>query len=92
VLFAEGAASESYVEEANRAMFDNFADYVARFDADDHRHPEYCAPRLGEGWGLEAIRVRLLRRARSLRELSQEYPQVPLCAGRRQMPAMRPVT
>jgi len=92
VLFAEGAASESYVEEANRAMFDNFADYVARFDADDHRHPEYCAPRLGEGWGLEAIRVRLLSRARSLRELSQEYPQVPLCAGRRQMPAMRPVT
>ena len=73
VLFAEGAASETYIEEASRNMFDNFDDYVARFVSDDHQHPAYCAPRISEGWELEAIRVRLLRRARALTHVPGTY-------------------
>ena len=57
ILWAEGAASESYLDDDNRGMFHNAEDY--RSPAVQHAMPTYCAPRVTEGYKLEAIRQRL---------------------------------
>ena len=64
VIIAEGALSESYIDEDNRLMFHNAHEYR-------QLHPataiatiaRYCAPRLDEGYELEVIRERLAQRA-----------------------------
>jgi hypothetical protein len=45
VLLAEGAATESYVDYAERQAFDNHADYMARFGA-ARSIPEMALPRV----------------------------------------------
>ena len=58
VIFAEGAASETYINDDNRLMFHNAAEYAALYGADaiDHR---YCAARIEDGPVLAAIQARL---------------------------------
>jgi hypothetical protein len=69
VIIAEGALSESYVDDDNRFMFHNAHEYH-----DDHPVPatasvaRYCAPRIDHGYELEAIRHRLALRAGSWRQ------------------------
>ena len=58
VVFAEGAATESYVDDDNRAMFHNAGDYWARFGT-DAPPARYCAERIEDGPLLAAIRARL---------------------------------
>ena len=57
VLLAEGAASESYVDDDNRGSFHNATTYAARYP---HPHPPgqvaLCAPRVTCGPRLEMIR------------------------------------
>jgi hypothetical protein len=63
VIYAEGAPSESFVDDDSRETFDNANDYWARYPQawpDPPAH--YCAPRIDEGWELETIRRRLARR------------------------------
>lgn len=60
VIFAEGAASETYINDDNRAMFHNVRDYAARYGA-DRTSANYCAERIENGPVLEAIRRRLAR-------------------------------
>ena len=62
VIFAEGAPAESYVDDDSRAMFDNAAEYYDLYGiaAAGRR---FCAPRLEEGYQLEAIRHHLALRA-----------------------------
>ena len=58
VLMAEGAASESFMDDDSRAVFHNAAEYAAL-------HPGvpgpgmFCAPRVANGHWLEVIRQRL---------------------------------
>jgi len=63
VIFAEGAATESFIDDESRGLFQNAEDYYARY-GDDAREPgQYCAPRLFDGAVVEAVRRRLLQRA-----------------------------
>ena len=63
VLIADGAASESYVEDNNRDIFHNAADYRAANPDAVPVEAIYCLPRVEAGFALEAIRQRLASRA-----------------------------
>ncbi|NHO31764.1 Hint domain-containing protein [Acetobacter fallax] len=59
IIFANGAASESFVDDGSRGMFHNAGEYDALYpDAVSHL-AQYCAPRVEEGAKLEAIRRRI---------------------------------
>jgi hypothetical protein len=62
VILAEGAESESYIDDDNRRMFDNASDYAACYPAAAARPALYCAPRISDGFELEAVRTRLAAR------------------------------
>jgi autotransporter passenger strand-loop-strand repeat protein len=67
VIFAEGAASESFVDDGGRGMFHNVYDYHRLYpDAPRIVDAEYCAPRVEDGYELEAVRRRLNGRAARL--------------------------
>jgi hypothetical protein len=59
VLLAEGAPSETFVDDNSRGMFHNAATYWAAHPEDAGREAVYCAPRLDSGYELAAIRARL---------------------------------
>ena len=58
-LWAEGAASESYVDTGNRWMFHNAGEHAARYPDAMEAPARFCAPRIEDGYQLEAIRRRL---------------------------------
>ncbi len=64
ILLAEGAPSESFVDDNSREMFHNAAEYY-RLHAKQTKPAiaRYCAPRVESGDVLEAIRRRLAREA-----------------------------
>ncbi len=59
VLIAEGALSESYVEDHNRAMFHNAGSYRAAYPQAVECEAVYCAARIESGPELEAIRRKI---------------------------------
>jgi hypothetical protein len=59
VLLAEGAPSETYIDDNNRNMFHNAHEYWAKHPQHTGRPAIYCAPRLDHGFELAAIRARL---------------------------------
>jgi hypothetical protein len=63
VIFAEGAATESYIDDDNRMMFLNARDYYDRYPQEAAGTCQFCAPRVSEGFELEAVRRRLAGRA-----------------------------
>jgi Hint domain len=62
VIIAEGALSESFIDDDSRGMFLNAHEYRALYPAAP-TIARYCAPRLDEGYEVEAIRQRLALRA-----------------------------
>ena len=63
VIVAEGALSETFIDDDSRGMFHNAHEY-RRLYAEEHGAPaHYCAPRVDEGYELEAIRQRIALRA-----------------------------
>ena len=63
VIIAEGAFSESFIDDDSRGMFHNAQEYDMLY-ADEVAPPKsYCAPRLDEGYEVEAVRRRLALRA-----------------------------
>ena len=58
VLLAEGAPSESFMDDDSRASFHNVFEYWAKH-GEDAVDPVFCLPRLTEGHALDAIRNRL---------------------------------
>jgi hypothetical protein len=58
VIFAEGAASETFLDDHSRAMFHNAADYKSLYP-DAAPASGFCAPRVDGGPELDAIRRRL---------------------------------
>jgi len=63
VIVAEGALSETYLDDDNRSMFHNARDYDALYQDVAAAPAHYCAPRLDEGYELENVRQRLALRA-----------------------------
>ncbi len=59
VIVAEGAASETFVDDDSRMMFQNAQSYFERYGQDGPRPATYCAPRVTSGEALEAVRRRL---------------------------------
>ena len=73
VILAEGAPSESFVDDDSRGMFHNAHEHAVLYPDAVRRPAAYCAPRVEDGTALEGIRARLAALARG------EAPEV---AGR----------
>ncbi len=66
VIIAEGALSETYLDEDNRGMFHNALDYDTLYTGDGAQLPtRYCAPRLEDGYAVEDVRRRIAARVRT---------------------------
>jgi autotransporter passenger strand-loop-strand repeat protein len=63
IILAEGAPSESFVDDGSRLMFHNAAEYRALYPQAARVPARYCAPRVEEGETLEAVRRRVAARA-----------------------------
>jgi Hint domain len=63
VIIAEGALSESFIDDDSRGTFHNAHEYRLLYPAAASLAAQYCAPRLDEGYEVEAIRQRLAARA-----------------------------
>jgi glycosyltransferase involved in cell wall biosynthesis len=66
VIYAEGALSESFVDDENRGGFDNAAEYDALYPDAARVPARFCAPRTDDGEALEVVRKRLAARAASV--------------------------
>jgi hypothetical protein len=58
VLRAEGAPSGSFMDDDSRGMFHNAAEFAAMYP-DAPVPGRFCAPKVDDGYQLEAIRRRL---------------------------------
>jgi Hint domain/Domain of unknown function (DUF4214) len=63
VIIAEGALAESFIDDDSRGMFHNAHEYRTLYADAPAALARYCAPRLDEGYEVEAIRQRLALRA-----------------------------
>ena len=74
LIIAEGALSETFVDDDSSMMFHNALEYFERYPDAACMPAVYCAPRVTHGYALEAIRKRLAERA----GLNAIPPDVPL--------------
>ena len=65
VILAEGAPSETFLDDDSRGLFHNAGEYRALY-SDEPAAGRYCGPRVESGFALEAIRQRLDAIARDL--------------------------
>jgi hypothetical protein len=70
VIVAEGAASESFVDDESRQLFDNASEYHELYPRSTSQPARFFAPRIEDGYELEAVRQRLAARAESARSAS----------------------
>ena len=64
IIFAEGALSETFVDDDSRGMFHNGHEYHALYpEQAAPAYATYCAPRLQHGYEVEVIRRRIASRA-----------------------------
>ncbi len=63
VIWAEGAPAESYIDDSNRGMFQNAAEYPVLYPAASPLPARYCAPRLEHGPVVRAWQEKLAQRA-----------------------------
>ena len=59
VIFAEGAPSETFLDDDSRNAFHNVSEFAALYGDAPVGKPIYYAPRLTDGFEVEAIRLRL---------------------------------
>ncbi len=59
IVLAEGAAAETFVDCDSRAMFHNAAEYDQLYPAATPARWRFAAPRVEQGWRLQAIHARL---------------------------------
>lgn len=62
-IWAEDAASETFLDDDSRGMFHNAATFAALYPGLPQRSEGYCAPRVETGYQLEVARHRLALRA-----------------------------
>jgi len=63
LIFAEGAAAETYIDDDNRGLFHNAHEYWAAYPERAAGPARYCAPRQDEGFAVERTRRLLAERA-----------------------------
>ncbi len=63
IVFAEGAATESFIDDSSRAVFHNAHEYADLYPNEQRGEPVYCAPRLEDGAIVESIRGAIALRA-----------------------------
>jgi autotransporter-associated beta strand protein len=63
VIIAEGALAESFIDDDGRGLFHNAHEYRALYPDATNEVLQYCAPRLRDGYELEAARRRIALRA-----------------------------
>jgi hypothetical protein len=61
VIYAEGAESESFVDDDSRGMFHNAAEYAALYPDAMRRDARYCAPLVKDGAEVARVWQRLAR-------------------------------
>jgi len=67
VIFAEGAAAESFVDDDGRGSFHNSREYRLLYPDEPFDAPvEYCAPLVEDGYAVEVLRRALAARAARL--------------------------
>lgn len=59
IIFANGAPSETFIDDESRGMFHNAAEYAALYPQARKQPAIYCAPRVEQGAVLEEVRRRL---------------------------------
>jgi hypothetical protein len=74
-IWAEGAASETFVDDDSRFIFHNADEYAALYGSPLPTPPRYCARRVEGGPELEAIRRRLAAVARETSFLPALNPE-----------------
>ena len=63
VIIAEGALSETFIDDGSRGMFHNAHEYSVLYPAALTTAEQYCAPRIQDGYEIEAIRRHIALRA-----------------------------
>ena len=63
VIVAEGALSETFLDDDSRGMFHNARDYHALYPDAVAVPAKYCAPRCDSGYELETVRQRIAQRS-----------------------------
>ena len=63
VIVAEGALSETFIDDDSRSLFHNAHEYRRIYAEEQVAPAHYCAPRVDEGYELETIRQRIAQRA-----------------------------
>ncbi len=63
IILAEGAATETFVDCDSRAMFQNADEYDRLYPDAAPQKWQFAAPRIDQGWQLQAIHARLAGRA-----------------------------
>ena len=63
VIIAEGALSESFIDDDSRGIFHNAHEYPALYPKTATGIAQYCAPRLEDGYEVETVRQRIALRA-----------------------------
>jgi hypothetical protein len=63
VIIAEGAPSESFLDDDSRGLFHNAHEYSTLYGETPSAPARYCAPRCNEGFAVEAARKRIALRA-----------------------------
>jgi hypothetical protein len=63
VIIAEGALSESFIDDDSRGMFHNAHEYYVLYPDAAAASARYCAPRLDDGYEVESARRRIALRA-----------------------------
>jgi microcystin-dependent protein len=63
VIVAEGALSETFLDDDSRGMFHNAHEYDGLYPDDVRQPARYCAPRRDDGYEVEAVRRRVAQRA-----------------------------
>ena len=59
VIVAEGALSETFIDDDSRGMFHNAPEFHALYPRAARTAAQYCAPRLEDGYEVEAVRRRI---------------------------------
>ena len=63
VIIAEGALSETFLDDDSRGMFHNAHEYAPLYANDTAVRGQCCAPRLDEGYEVQAVRRQIAARA-----------------------------
>ena len=81
VIVAEGALSESFIDDDSRGMFQNAHEYDALYAGEGRRPARYCAPRLDGGYEVETVKDSASRCAPDHFAPASTVRQAALCAA-----------